>query len=81
MPTSPSDTVLPPARNVTLAKSAAVKALASDDSLAEVQTAVGRVLQHCDWDWAGAERAFKRANSNWDSAQCPRRTTMYFAFT
>jgi serine/threonine protein kinase/tetratricopeptide (TPR) repeat protein len=57
----PSDTVLPPARNVILAKSAAVKALASDDSLAEVQTAVGRVLQHCDWDWAGAEQAFKRA--------------------
>jgi tetratricopeptide (TPR) repeat protein len=46
---------------VVLAKSAAVKALASDDSLAEVQTAVGRVLQHCDWDWAGAERAFTRA--------------------
>jgi serine/threonine protein kinase/Tfp pilus assembly protein PilF len=57
----PSDTVLPPAANVVLAKSAAVKALASDDSLAEVQTAVGRVLQFCDWDWAGAERAFKRA--------------------
>ena len=57
----PSDTVLPPARNVILAKSAAVKALASDNSLAEVQTAVGRVLQHCDWDWAGAEQAFKRA--------------------
>ena len=57
----PSDTVLPPAANVVLAKSAAVKALASDDSLAEVQTAVGRVLQHCDWDWGGAERAFKRA--------------------
>jgi serine/threonine protein kinase/tetratricopeptide (TPR) repeat protein len=57
----PSDTVLPPPQNVILAKSAAVKALASDDSLAEVQTAVGRVLQHCDWDWAGAERAFKRA--------------------
>jgi serine/threonine protein kinase/Tfp pilus assembly protein PilF len=56
-----SDTVLPPARNVVLAKSAAVKALASDDSLAEVQTAVGRILQHCDWDWVGAERAFKRA--------------------
>jgi len=56
-----SDTVLPPAQNVVLAKSAAVKALATDDSLAEVQTAVGRVLQHCDWDWAGAERAFKRA--------------------
>jgi serine/threonine protein kinase/tetratricopeptide (TPR) repeat protein len=56
-----SDTVLPPPQNVVLAKSAAVKALASDDSLAEVQTAVGRVLQNCDWDWAGAERAFKRA--------------------
>jgi eukaryotic-like serine/threonine-protein kinase len=57
----PSDTVLPPPDNVALAKSAAVKALASDDSLAEVHTAVGRVLQHCDWDWPGAERAFKRA--------------------
>ena len=57
----PSDQVLPPAQNVVLAKSAAVKALASDDSLAEVQTAVGRVLQYCDWDWPGAERAFLRA--------------------
>ena len=57
----PSDTVLPPRDNVARAKSAAVKALASNNSLAEVQTAVGRVLQHCDWDWPGAERAFKRA--------------------
>jgi serine/threonine protein kinase/tetratricopeptide (TPR) repeat protein len=56
-----SDTVLPPSKNVVFAKSAAVKALASDKSLSEVQTAVGRVLQHCDWDWAGAERAFRRA--------------------
>jgi serine/threonine-protein kinase len=57
----PSDTVLPPRDNVPLAKSAAVRALASNSALAEVQTAVGRVLQHCDWDWPGAERAFKRA--------------------
>jgi tetratricopeptide (TPR) repeat protein len=57
----PSDQVLPPAQNVVLAKSAAVKALASDNSLPEVQTAVGRVLQYCDWDWPGAERAFLRA--------------------
>ena len=57
----PSDTVLPSTANVVLAKSAADKALDSDDSLTEVQTAVGRVLQYCNWDWPGAERAFKRA--------------------
>jgi serine/threonine protein kinase/tetratricopeptide (TPR) repeat protein len=57
----PSDTVLPPAGNCVLARSAAVKALTSDDSLAEVQTADGRVRQFCNWDWPGAERAFQRA--------------------
>ena len=57
----PSDTVLPPAANIVLARSAADKALDSDDSLAEVQTAVGRVRLFCNWDWPGAERAFLRA--------------------
>ena len=57
----PSDTVLPLTASCGLAKSAADKALDSDDSLTEVQTAVGRVRQHCNWDWPGAERAFKRA--------------------
>ena len=56
-----SDTALPPRANVPRAKDAALKALASDNSLAEVHTALGRVLQHGDWDWAGAEREFKRA--------------------
>lgn len=53
--------MLPPKANVDKAKAAATKALQSDDSLAEVHTAQGRVLQHCDWDWLGAEREFKRA--------------------
>src|SRR5262249_50969730 len=57
----PSDAALPPRANVPKAKDAALRALAADDSLAEVHTALGRVLQHCDWDWAGAEREFKRA--------------------
>jgi len=57
----PSDTVLPPKANVAKAKAAAMKALESDDSLAEAHTALGRVLQHGDWDWQGAEREFKRA--------------------
>ena len=57
----PSDTVLPPAANCVLAQSASDKALASDNSLAQVQTAVARVLLFCKWDWPGAERAFQRA--------------------
>lgn len=43
------------------AKTAALKALKLDPSLAEAHTALARVLAEYDWDWSGAEREFKKA--------------------
>jgi eukaryotic-like serine/threonine-protein kinase len=40
---------------------AAVKALAIDDGLVEAHYSLGRIKGLYDWDWAGAEREFKRA--------------------
>jgi TolB-like protein/Flp pilus assembly protein TadD len=56
-----SDTALPPRDRIPLARAAAAKALETDPNLAEAHIAQGRVLQHADWDWAGAEREFRRA--------------------
>jgi serine/threonine protein kinase/Tfp pilus assembly protein PilF len=43
------------------AKAAAQKALALDDSLAEAHTSLGICANHHDWDWATAEREFRRS--------------------
>jgi tetratricopeptide (TPR) repeat protein len=43
-----------------LAKQAALKALALDNSLAEAHTALGFELSHFEFDWKGAEREFLR---------------------
>jgi TolB-like protein/class 3 adenylate cyclase/Flp pilus assembly protein TadD len=43
------------------ARSAALKALELDPSLAEAHTALGVVKTFYDWDWAGADAAFRRA--------------------
>ena len=43
------------------AKAAAMEALQIDDTLAEAHTSVGLVREYYDWDWAGAEREFRRA--------------------
>lgn len=43
------------------ARSAAMTALKLDDLLAEAHTALAMVNLTYDWDWAGAEREFKRA--------------------
>ena len=43
------------------ARAAAVKALALDDSLAEAHTSMASVLEFEQWDWAGAEREYRRA--------------------
>ena len=40
---------------------AAMKALEIDDTLAEAHVALGSILMVIHWDWAGAEREFKRA--------------------
>ena len=54
-------TGLPPREAMPKAKQAALRALELDESLAEAHTSLGRVLQVYDWDWAGAEKEFKRA--------------------
>src|SRR5215472_9871998 len=43
------------------AKTAAMRALELDDSLAEAHTSLGRVLAVYEWNWAAAEHEFKRA--------------------
>ena len=43
------------------AKTAALQALAIDDTLAEAHTSLARVLQVYEWNWTDAEKEFKRA--------------------
>ena len=50
-----SETIMPEA------KEAALEALALDESVAEAHEALAFVLLFYDWDWAGAERAYRRA--------------------
>ena len=53
------------------ARGAAMKALEIDQDLAEAQTSLGLVRFRMDWDWLGAEVAFRRAlelNSGYASA-------------
>jgi TolB-like protein/Tfp pilus assembly protein PilF len=43
------------------AKAAATRALEIDNTLAEAHTSLARVLQSYDWNWAQAEKEYKRA--------------------
>jgi TolB-like protein/DNA-binding winged helix-turn-helix (wHTH) protein/Flp pilus assembly protein TadD len=43
------------------AKAEALKALGLDETLAEAHVSLGYILFHYDWDWAGAEKEYKRA--------------------
>jgi TolB-like protein/Flp pilus assembly protein TadD len=43
------------------ARTAALKALELDDSLAEAHSALATVKEDYDWDWTGAEQQYKRA--------------------
>ena len=43
------------------ARAAAMRALELDDSLAEAHMSMAGVLEHAQWDWAGAEREYQRA--------------------
>jgi TolB-like protein/Tfp pilus assembly protein PilF len=52
---------LPPKESFPKAKAAARKALELDDKLSEAHTALAEVKAIYEWDWAGAEREFKRA--------------------
>lgn len=53
--------ILPPRENYPQWKAMSLKALAFDDTLAEAHTSLAGVLSDYDWDWAGAEREYKRA--------------------
>jgi serine/threonine-protein kinase len=53
--------VLDPKEALPKAKAAAQKALELDDTLAEAHVALG-LIKMDEWDWAGAEREFKRAS-------------------
>ncbi len=51
----------PPTETMPKAKEAALKALQIDDTLADSHRSLGIVKAYYDWDWAGAEKEFKRA--------------------
>jgi DNA-binding SARP family transcriptional activator/TolB-like protein/Flp pilus assembly protein TadD len=54
---------LPPEEAFSKAKAAARRALELDSTLAEPHAALGYSMMYFDWDWAGAEREFRRAIS------------------
>ena len=55
-----SPTPLPDA--LTIGRAAALTALTLDSTLAEGWEALALLKEYLEWDWAGAERAFRRAN-------------------
>ena len=52
---------LPAPDAMSKARTAALKALQLDDHLAEAHVVMASVLMMGDWDWAGAEQAYRRA--------------------
>src|SRR6266576_3308650 len=56
-----ADFYIPPREAFSKAKEAALKAIELDETLAEAHAALGFVHFHYDWDWAAAEKEFKRA--------------------
>ncbi|MGD0304224.1 MAG: winged helix-turn-helix domain-containing protein [Candidatus Acidiferrales bacterium] len=65
-----------------LAKAAAQRAIALDDSLADAHMILGMTLYESDWDWHGAEQEFHRALAvDPNSAHSMRIYAMYLAAT
>ena len=58
---APGPALQPPHALFPKAKAAALKALELDDALAEAHASLGYILEAYDWDWAGAERSYRRA--------------------
>ncbi len=50
----------PPAEAMPKAREAAMRALRADDNLAEAHASLAMIKSQYDWDWAGAEREYKR---------------------
>lgn len=57
----PADSVFSKDEAIPKARQAAITALRLDESLSEAHVATARIMSYYDWDWAGAEREFKRA--------------------
>src|SRR5579863_3363188 len=53
--------MLPAQESFAHAKKSAEAALRIDDHLAEAHTSIAGVKRYCDWDWTGAEIAYRRA--------------------
>ncbi|HEY0375726.1 MAG TPA: tetratricopeptide repeat protein [Pyrinomonadaceae bacterium] len=52
---------MPEAEAIPRARAAARKAVEIDESLAEAHASLALILQNYDWDWAGAEKEYRRA--------------------
>jgi TolB-like protein len=75
-----ADAYIAPREAFSKAKEAALKAIELDNSLAEAHASLGFVHYHYDWDWAAADKEFKRAISlNPQSAQSYTLYTHYLA--
>lgn len=75
-----ADFYIPPREAFSKAKEAALKAIELDDTLAEAHASLGSVHFHYDWDWAAAEKEFKRALTlNPQSARAHLLYTEYLA--
>lgn len=62
---------LPPKEASSKAKAAVTRALETDESLAEAHASLADIRRFYDWDWAGAEREYRRAielNHNYATA-------------
>jgi serine/threonine protein kinase/tetratricopeptide (TPR) repeat protein len=57
----PGLTTVPVSEAFPKARTAALRALELDNSLAEAHSALATVREDYDWDWAGAEEEYKRA--------------------
>jgi serine/threonine-protein kinase len=53
--------IVPQGQVIPKVKAAATRALELDDTLAEAHISLGRIKFYYDWDWAGAEKSFRRA--------------------
>jgi TolB-like protein/DNA-binding winged helix-turn-helix (wHTH) protein/Tfp pilus assembly protein PilF len=65
------DSLAPPEEAVGKARTLLKKALELDETLPEAHASLGLIAMNVDWDWAEAERQFKRAielNSNYATA-------------
>ena len=52
---------MPPREGMENGREAALRALALDPKLAEAHVSLAAIMEAYDWDWAGAEREYKRA--------------------